>query len=81
MTIGSYKVTLFYSEPIDVSTLDEDDIKPFFRRDVTLGVNFDDTTVKRITNIVTTNDGLSSVLTFDRKLNLDGDIGNGWINT
>ena len=69
-----YNVTLFYSEPIDVSTLDEDDIKPFFRRDVTLGVNFDDTTVKRITNIVTTNDGLSSVLTFDRKLNLDGEL-------
>ena len=64
---------LSYSEPINTSTISENDYEISF----VLEKNFynesiiDATTPKLITDIVVANDGLSTLLTFDRKLNSD----------
>ena len=65
-----YTVNLTYSEPIDVTTIDESDFKILpFRIESVPGSILETTTVKRITNLETAADGLSSIITFDRKLN------------
>ena len=67
-----YTVTVTYSEPIDVSTIDESDFEMFFQIDDHPDEFVFATTVKKITNIDTPADGMSSTITFDRKLNTDG---------
>ena len=64
-----YDVTVYYSEPIDESTLDLDDFKIYYEVERTFSSLIEGVTVKKITNIDTASDGLSSVLTFDRQLN------------
>ena len=55
---------------MDVSTIDESDFKILpFKIEGVPGQNLETTTVKRITNLETTADGLLSTITFDRKLN------------
>ena len=65
-----YNLTLTYTEPIDVSTLDETDFQTFY--DIQYFIP--DSDIKKITNIDTATDGLSSILTFDKKLNPDGNL-------
>ena len=65
-----YNLTLTYTEPIDVSTLDETDFQTFYNIEYFIP----DSNIKKITNIDTATDGLSSILTFDKKLNPDGNL-------
>ena len=65
-----YDLTLTYNEPIDVSTLDETDFVTLYR----IESSIPESNIKRIINIDTATDGLSSILTFDKKLNPDSDL-------
>ena len=63
-------MTLTYSEPINTATLDETDFETFYN----IEPDIPDSNIKRITNVDTATDGLSSVLTFDKKINSDSDL-------
>ena len=65
-----YNLTLTYSEPINAATLDETDFETFYN----IEPDIPDSNIKRITNVDTATDGLSSVLTFDKKINSDSDL-------